>query len=67
MLAETEMGGVPEPRCLVVEGTGLLGKLRCLLDPVHAGITDRDSRCRAFDNGGAGACGHREKQGCGYG
>ena len=67
MLAQTEMGGVPEPRGLVVEGTGLLGELRRLLDPIHASITHRDGRRRSFDDGGAGACGHREKQGCGCG
>ena len=67
MLAQTEMGGVPELRGLVVESAGLLGELRRLLDPVHARITHRDGRCRAFDDGGAGACGHREKQGCGCG
>ena len=67
MLAQTEMGGFSEPRGLVVESAGLLGVLRRLLDPVHASITHRDGHSRAFDDGGAGACGHREKQGRGYG
>ena len=67
MLAETEMGGVSEPRGLVVESTGLLGELRRLLDAIHASIMYRDGCSRAFDDCGAGACGHCEKQGCGYG
>ena len=61
-LAETEIGGIPEPRRLVVQGAGFLRELRRVIDGMHHAIVpNRDGRRRAFDYRWAGTPRQDEK------
>jgi len=68
MLAQTEMGGVPELRGLVVESAGLSGEFAFASSiPSMPRIRTVTAVAERSTTAGPEAGGHCEKQGCGYG